>query len=53
MVHRRIAILFFLFFSLTALPLWAREQVEIPTANSPSTGPEAAPVTIVEFIDFT
>ena len=38
---------------LTAAPLLAADQPpSIPLENSPSMGPENAPVTIVEFIDF-
>ncbi|MDA8164075.1 MAG: hypothetical protein M0017_03440 [Desulfobacteraceae bacterium] len=36
-----------------ACPLRAQEGRDIPLADSPSAGPENAPVTIVEFIDFT
>ena len=52
MPHRTTALLLFLFL-LIALPLRAQEGYDIPTADSPSVGPEEAPVTIVEFIDFT
>jgi len=38
---------------LIAAPLGAAgDRVTIPLENSPSLGPENAPVTIVEFIDF-
>jgi hypothetical protein len=30
----------------------AEQRIPIPLENSPSLGPENAPVTIVEFIDF-
>jgi hypothetical protein len=38
---------------LVALPsLAAEKRVTVPIGNSPSAGPENAPVTIIEFIDF-
>ena len=38
---------------LVALPsLAAEKRFTVPVGNSPSTGPENAPVTIIEFIDF-
>ena len=53
MPHRKAAVLLF-FLLLIALPLRAaQERYDIPTADSPSIGPENAPVTIVEFMDFT
>jgi hypothetical protein len=30
----------------------AEQRIPVPLENSPSLGPENAPVTIVEFIDF-
>jgi hypothetical protein len=52
MPHSKTMLLLF-FFLLIAMPLRAQEGYEIPTADSPSVGPAEAPVTIVEFIDFT
>lgn len=41
-------------FLATAAPLRAAGgQSAIPTADSPTAGPATAPVTIVEFLDFT
>lgn len=38
---------------LSVSPALAEEpRVRIPVANSPSLGPEDAPVTVVEFLDF-
>jgi len=38
---------------LTALPAAAADKrITVPIGNSPSMGPENAPVTIIEFIDF-
>jgi hypothetical protein len=44
------ATLFFLLFSVLAIS--AEKRVAVPIGDSPSMGPENAPVTIVEFIDF-
>ena len=30
----------------------AEDRVQVPIGNSPVLGPEGAPVTIIEFIDF-
>jgi hypothetical protein len=46
-------ILIFAVLLLTALPAFATEKrVAVPVGNSPSMGPENAPVTIIEFVDF-
>lgn len=38
---------------VAALPAFAADKrATVPIGNSPSLGPENAPVTIVEFIDF-
>ena len=38
---------------LAALPAFAAEKrTAVPIGSSPSMGPENAPVTIVEFVDF-
>jgi hypothetical protein len=38
---------------LAALPAFAADKrTAVPAGNSPSMGPENAPVTIVEFVDF-
>jgi hypothetical protein len=38
---------------LSAVPAFSAEQrFTVPIGDSPSKGPENAPVTIVEFIDF-
>jgi len=38
---------------LAALPAFAAEKrITVPIGNAPSMGPENAPVTIIEFIDF-
>jgi len=38
---------------LAALPAFAVEKrTNVPIGNSPALGPENAPVTIIEFIDF-
>lgn len=42
-------ILALLLFAGTAL---AAERTEVPIGDSPSMGPNDAPVTIIEFIDF-
>jgi hypothetical protein len=53
-VSMRTPTLFLLFLQLLiAAPLLAADQrPSIPIGNSPSIGPENAPVTIIEFIDF-
>lgn len=35
-----------------SLALAGEPRVQIPVGNSPSLGPEDAPVTVVEFLDF-
>jgi hypothetical protein len=52
MPHRTTVLLLFLLL-MVALPLGAQERYHVPTADSPSTGPEQAPVTVLEFIDYT
>lgn len=37
---------------LFSVPVVAEQRVAIPLENSPTLGPENAPVTIFEFIDF-
>jgi hypothetical protein len=37
---------------LICLPAAADQRYTVPLENSPSRGPENAPVTIIEFIDF-
>jgi len=46
-----LAISMFLLLSLTPA-FSADKRVTVPIGDSPSMGPENAPVTIVEFIDF-
>jgi hypothetical protein len=31
---------------------WGSERITVPLADAPARGPTAAPVTIVEFLDF-
>ena len=49
-------VLMILFLCCMVLPVApagsAEKRVSVPLGNSPSLGPETAPVTIVEFIDF-
>ncbi len=40
------------FLALVLSPLAAEERLNLPLENSPSLGPENAPVLMVEFIDF-
>lgn len=40
------------FLLLIAVPSIAEERYTIPSENSPSYGPENAPVTIIEFLDY-
>ncbi len=38
---------------MLAWPVWAAgERVEVPLGDSPTLGPQNAPVTMIEFIDF-
>lgn len=38
---------------LAVSPAWCAEQrFDVPVVDSPQKGPESAPVTIIEFIDF-
>jgi len=37
---------------LCTIPVHAGQRVNIPPENSPTLGPDNAPVTIFEFIDF-
>jgi len=37
---------------LFSVPAFAEQRVTIPLENSPSLGPENAPITMFEFIDF-
>ncbi len=38
---------------LAALPAFAADKrTNVPVGDSPSMGPEKAPVTIIEFVDF-
>jgi protein-disulfide isomerase len=47
------SVFFVVLLLLIALPSLAVEKrVTVPIGNSPSLGPENAPVTIIEFIDF-
>ncbi|MFN3480154.1 MAG: hypothetical protein ACK415_07170 [Thermodesulfovibrionales bacterium] len=41
-----------LFILIIATPSIAEERYTIPIENSPSYGPENAPVTIIEFLDY-
>lgn len=41
-----------LFLLIVSTAFSADKRVSIPLGNAPSLGPENAPVTIVEFIDF-
>ena len=41
-----------LFLLIAGTAFSADKRVSIPIDNAPSLGPETAPVTIVEFIDF-
>ncbi len=34
------------------VPLYGEERYSIPIEDSPSIGPEDAPVTIIEFLDY-
>lgn len=46
-------IVFLLVFSLFCSPAFAEpKRFTVPLENSPSLGPQDAPVTIVEFIDY-
>ena len=46
-------ILYWMLALLLAWPvLAAAERVEVPLGDSPALGPENAPVTMIEFIDF-
>jgi hypothetical protein len=50
---KRIIVLAGLLLMLVALPsIAADKRVTVPVGSSPSMGPENAPVTIIEFIDF-
>jgi len=50
---KRAIVLAGLLLLLIALPsVAADKRVTVPVGDSPSMGPENAPVTIVEFIDF-
>ncbi len=45
--------MFLVILLLLAAPVSAADQrATVPIGNSPSLGPENAPVTIIEFIDF-
>lgn len=47
---KKIALVLFLLLASTA---WAAaEKVEVPVGDSPTLGPENAPITMIEFIDF-
>ncbi len=46
----RLVLFFLLQIPFTALP--AEQRTAIPLDHSPALGPENAPVTIIEFIDF-
>ena len=48
----RLAVLMALFLMLGVPAGAADKRVAVPIGDSPSRGPENAPVTIVEFIDF-
>lgn len=37
---------------LMAGAAWGSERITVPLADAPARGPTAAPVTIVEFLDF-
>ncbi len=38
---------------LAALPAFAADKrIAVPVGDSPSMGPEKAPVTVIEFVDF-
>jgi hypothetical protein len=41
-----------LLLALVAPAVAAEKRTNVPVGNSPSLGPENAPVTIIEFIDF-
>ncbi len=46
-------VILYLFIILAASSLFADEKrFSVPLGDSPSTGPDNAPVTIVEFLDF-
>lgn len=40
------------FILMIAIPSLAEERYTIPIENSPSYGPENAPITIIEFLDY-
>ena len=48
-----IAVISVLLVLLASAPLWAAvEKYDVPEGDSPYIGPEKAPVTIIEFIDY-
>lgn len=40
------------FLLIIAIPSLAEERYTLPVENSPSYGPENAPITIIEFLDY-
>lgn len=43
---------FIIFIILVGLSVAAEERTSVPIGDSPRKGPENAPVTMIEFIDF-
>jgi hypothetical protein len=50
MIKKLLSCFFFLFLLTTAFA--EQQRTDVPIGNSPAFGPENAPVTIIEFIDF-
>ncbi len=48
---KRLLLMPFLLFLPLSLPA-AEPRYDVPVGDSPSLGPENAPITIIEFIDF-
>lgn len=51
-MRRSIAVVLFVLLSLPLSGMAAEQRYSIPLLDSPGKGPENAPVTIIEFLDF-
>jgi hypothetical protein len=51
-MRRSIAIAFCFLLALSLSGIAADQRYSVPLLDSPSLGPENAPVTIIEFLDF-